>query len=178
MLKDSKRKEIETLKKYLQSVRKMKKIINSGKPEESLSAEIGTFAKKMQIASTDQNEVLIKLCREFCTEETNITCLAQEVLAQENITSNRLTLIKEEKKYLLVVLAELDKLTFTSKSLTNQRRQELVNVIKSVKNNTFDELYQYWDEIKQVLQMSCTTELSLKEANGLLQLIQNNLKKL
>lgn len=170
--------EVENWKKYLLLARKLQRIIIPNMSDEALMVCVGAFVKKAQKEENkDYQQKLIGLCRNYCTAEMNSVCFAQEVLTEINQTRKFLNIVKYEKTTLLDLLKKLDKLTLTEREINAERRKELIKVIKTKKVEDFQELYIYFEAIKQIVQMICTTELTLKEGNNQLEEVKLELKK-
>lgn len=178
MYSNVKLREVEDLKKYLQIARRLQRIISPNVSDEALIVCVCTFVKKEQKEENKKyKQKIIDLCRNFCTAEMNSICFAQEVLAEINQTRKQLNTVKYEKADLLDLVKELNKLTLTEKEITFERRRELIKVMKRKNVESFQELYVYFQEIKEIVQMICTTELTLKEGNNRLEAVQLELKK-
>lgn len=179
MYSNVKLREVEDLKKYLQLARRLQRIISPHLSNEALVVCVGEFVKKAQKEENkDYQKKLINLCRNYCMAEMNSVCFAQEVLTEINQTRKQLNTVKYEKSDLLDLLKELNKLTLTEKELTVERWQELIKVIKSKNTENFQELYIYFQEIKEIVQRICTTEITLIEGNKRFEAVQVELKKL
>lgn len=179
MYNNVKLREVEDLKKYLQLARRLQRIISPQLINEAMVVCVGEFVKKAQKEENkDYQTKLINLCRNYCMAEMNSVCFAQEVLTEINQTRKQLNIVKYEKSDLLDLLKELNRLTLTEKELTVERWQELIKVIKSKNIENFQELYIYFQEIKEIVQMICTTEITLIEGNKRLEVVRVELKKL
>lgn len=160
---------------YAKQVAKLSRILKYPEGEKRIDA-IGRFLKGLsneeQAFST---EVLVKNCRAYCSFNMNETCFAQEVLSEELRIKRTKEGIQDELKGLKELLKEADKLTTTVKKMDNERRKALSNLVREKK---YKELNLSFQEIAKIIEMACTTEISLPEANREFRIVSRNLNTL
>lgn len=175
-ISNDKLKEIMIIKSHLTEVNRLSKIIRKHEEEEKRIIAVGNFVKKLPTyeEGKEQRNKLAVLCRMYCSYEMNLTCFSQEVLTEEKNINQKLKELKEEKIQLLKLLTKLDNLTTTPKLDANRRKL----LSDAIAQKEFNEFKKEYEEVVQIVRMICTTEISIKKGNELLQMVISHLKAL
>lgn len=170
--KTKKIKELMAMRNYAKKLNQLSKIAQGEQTEEQIEA-IGKFISDFS-EEIPNREKIVDLCREYCSLEMNEVCFAQEIFDEQCVIEKKKEQIKCEIRELDKILVELDKFTTTTK-ITMEKRLQLVQVIKG---KHFIELNDEFNAVVRQVQMVCSTEISIEEANQFFRFVASNLKTL
>ena len=170
--KTKKIKELMAMRNYARKLNQLSKIAQGEQTEEQIET-IGKFISDFSEEIPNRDKI-VDLCREYCSLEMNEVCFAQEIFDEQCSIEKKKDQIKAEIRELDKILTELDKFTTTTK-ITMEKRLQLVQVIKG---KYFIELNDEFKAVVRQVQMVCSTEISIEEANQFFRFVASNLKTL